>query len=98
MGGMAKLKWLHSQDLKERPFLVVLLIEMGSVGYAAAIPEHWLRAVGGMTIGMLIAGLLRLLLSDEQAGLLRVRRRPFDVACYWVLGVLAITFGLALPR
>jgi hypothetical protein len=91
-------EWLHSKDLKEVPFLIVLLIELGSLAYAGAAPQHWLRAVGGMVAGLIVAGLLRLLLSNDQAGLLRVRRRTFDVACYWGFSVLTITFALALPQ
>jgi hypothetical protein len=91
-------KWFHSQDLKDVPFLIVLIIEGAAVAYAAAAPQHWLRAVGFVTVGMAVAGLFRLLLSNDQAGLLRVRRRTFDVACYWGFGLLAITFALLLPQ
>ena len=87
-----------SRDLKEIPFGVVLLIELIAVLTVALAPEHWLRAVGGMALGMLVAGFFRLTLTDQQAGLLRVRRRAFDVACYWGLGVLTIAVAVALPR
>jgi hypothetical protein len=89
-------KWFHSRDMREVPFAIVLLIEFAALASAALAPQHWLRAVGVMSMGMATAGLLRLLLSNEQAGLLRVRRRNFDVSCYWALGVLAITIGLKL--
>lgn len=89
---------LHDRDLKEIPFLIVLLIEVAAVGYALAEPQHWLRAVGAMTGGLLLAGLFRLVLTNEQAGMLRVRRRSFDVGCYWVFAVLAMLFALALPQ
>lgn len=89
---------LRNRDLKELPFLVVLLIVVGAVGYALAQPQHWLRAVGAMSVGLLLAGLFRLLLSNEQAGMLRVRRRSFDVACYWSFATLAMLFALALPQ
>jgi len=92
------MSWLHSRDLGEAPFGLVLLIELAGICSVAIAPQHWLRAVGVLSIGMLVAGLLRLLLSDEQAGLLRVRRRSFDVACYWALGMMAIIVALALPQ
>ncbi|HEY2043554.1 MAG TPA: DUF3017 domain-containing protein [Jatrophihabitans sp.] len=91
-------EWFHSKDLKEIPFLLVLVIEMAALAYAAAAPQHWLRAVGGMVAGMIVAGVFRLVLGNEQAGLLRVRNRTFDVACYWGFGVLAVTFAVALPQ
>jgi hypothetical protein len=89
--------WFHSRDLKEVPFLIVLLVESAAIASAAASPQHWLRAVTGMSIGMMVAGFLRLILSDDQAGLLRVRRKRFDVAFYLVLGVAAFAFGIAVP-
>jgi hypothetical protein len=91
-------EWFHSRDLKEIPFLSVLLIEVAAVAYAGAQPQHWLRAVGVMVAGLVIAGLFRVVLGNEQAGLLRVRSRAFDVACYWGFGVLAVTFAIALPQ
>jgi uncharacterized membrane protein YadS len=87
-----------SRGLREAPFGVVLLIELIGVCSVLLAPEHWLRAVGVLAVGMLVAGMLRLVLSSEQAGLLRVRHRPFDVACYWALGVFAIVVALGLPQ
>jgi hypothetical protein len=91
-------KWIHSQDLKESPFLLVLLVETAAVGSVLAAPQHWLRAVATMTLGLVAAGLFRLLLSDVQSGLLRVRRRSFDVACYWTFAGLALAFALRLSE
>jgi hypothetical protein len=90
--------WFHSRDLREAPFALVFLIELAGVFSVAVAPQHWLRAVGVLSAGMLVAGGLRLVLSDEQAGLLRVRRRTFDVACFWALGGFAIVVALALPQ
>jgi hypothetical protein len=86
------------QDLKEVPFLVVLLSVVIAVGYALAEPQHWLRAIGAICGALVVAGALRLVLSDEQAGMLRVRRRAFDVICYWLFAGLAMVFALALPQ
>jgi DUF3017 family protein len=91
-------RWLHSQDLREIPFILVLVIETAAICYALAAPQHWLRAVGAMTVGLIVGGLFRLLLSNDQAGLLRVRRRTFDVACYWGFAAAAMTLALALPQ
>ena len=86
------------QDLHELPFGLVLAIELAGVVSVAIAPQHWLRAVGVLAVGSLVAGALRLTLSNEQAGLLRVRRRTFDVAFYWALGLFVITVALALPQ
>ena len=42
--------------------------------------------------------MLRLVLPTRRAGLLAVRSRLFDTVVYVGLGVLVITFGLALPQ
>ena len=89
---------VHGRDLREAPFGLVLLIELVGVCSVFLAPQHWLRAVGVLAVGMLVAGFLRLVLSDEQSGLLRVRRRSFDVACYWLLGLFAIVVALGLPQ
>jgi hypothetical protein len=88
----------RQRDLREAPFGLVMLIELAGVCWVFLAPQHWLRAVGVLAVGMLVAGLLLLVLSDEQAGLLRVRRRSFDVACYWLLGIFAVVVALGLPQ
>ncbi|MDQ2836635.1 MAG: DUF3017 domain-containing protein [Actinomycetota bacterium] len=90
--------WFHSRDLRDIPFALVLLIELVGVASVAIAPQHWLRAIGVLTAGMAVAGFFRLVLSNDQAGLLRVRRRTFDVTCYWGLGLLAMVFALTLPQ
>jgi hypothetical protein len=90
--------WLHSRRLHELPFALVLLVELLGLTLVALAPQHWLRAVGVLSAGLALAGLFRLVLSDEQAGMLRVRRRSFDVACYWGFGLLALLVALALPQ
>lgn len=90
--------WLHSRRLHELPFSLVLLVELLGLVLVAVAPQHWLRAVGVLSIGLVLAGLFRLLLSDEQAGMLRVRRRSFDVTCYWAFGALALLVALGLPQ
>jgi hypothetical protein len=89
---------VRERDLREAPFGLVMLIELAGVCSVFLAPQHWLRAVGVLAVGMLVAGLLRLVLSDERAGLLRVRRRSFDVACYWLLGIFAMVVALGLPQ
>jgi hypothetical protein len=90
--------WFRRREQGEAPFLIVLVIELLAIGYAAGVPEHWLRAVGGVVLGLVVAGLFRAWLPDAQAGLLRVRRKSFDVACYWGFALLTVMFALALPQ
>jgi hypothetical protein len=79
------------------PFLLILAIMFGGFLLVRIRPEHWLRGVLIIGGDMILAGLIRLVLTDRRAGILAVRSRAFDVICYVGLGVLVITFGIALP-
>lgn len=89
---------MAARHLHEVPFSLVLLIEIAGVVSVVLAPQHWLRAVGVLCVGLAVGGFFRLVLSNEQSGMLRVRRRTFDVACYWGFGLLAMVFALALPQ
>jgi hypothetical protein len=88
---------LRTVDLRNLPLVLVLALAATGIGYAAAVPPHWLRGVLVLAGAMAIAGLLRLLLPARQAGLLAVRSRAFDVLCYCGVGVAIVVLGLALP-
>ena len=88
----------RGSDFREAPFALVLLIMSAGVTYLGFFPSHWLRGVAVIALGPLVGGVLRLMIPDRQVGLLAVRGRLFDAVCYLGLGVLIVTFALALPR
>ncbi|HEY6747704.1 MAG TPA: DUF3017 domain-containing protein [Mycobacteriales bacterium] len=88
---------LRAVDLRNLPILLVLALGTTGIGYAAAVPRHWLRGVLLLAVACGIAGVLRLLLPVRQAGLLAVRGRLTDVVCYAGLAVAITVLGLALP-
>ncbi len=88
---------LRTVDLRNLPLVLVLALGATGIGYAAAVPPHWLRGVLVLAGAMVVAGLFRLLLPARQAGLLAVRSRAFDVLCYCGVGVAIVVLGLALP-
>ena len=79
-------------------FELVLLVLVAGFCIAMFTPSHWLRAVVVVSSAMLLAGLLRLVLSPTRAGLLCVRGRFFDVVCYLAGGALVLGFGVLVPR
>jgi Protein of unknown function (DUF3017) len=83
---------------RDIPFLTVVACLAAAFVYVRLEPQHWLRGVLAIGIDLIAAGTLRLLLPTRRAGLLAVRGRAFDVVVYVGLGVLVITFGLALPK
>jgi Protein of unknown function (DUF3017) len=88
---------LRALDLRNLPIVLVLALGATGIGYAAAVPRHWLRGVLLLAVACGIAGVLRLLLPVRQAGLLAVRGRLTDVVCYVGLAAAIIVLGLALP-
>jgi hypothetical protein len=83
---------------RDVPFLLVLAALVAAFVYVRVEPQHWLRGVLAIGVDLIAAGVLRLVLPARRAGLLVVRNRAFDTVAYVGLGVLVITFGLALPK
>lgn len=80
------------------PFLIVILVDAGGFLGGVIWPQHWLRGVSVMAVGLVIGGGLRLVLTAPRAGWLVVRSRGADVFCYLGLGVLVFTFGVLVHR
>lgn len=68
------------------------------VGLGRVLMEHWRE--GGVLLGgaLLVAAVLRVALTPEQAGLLTVRSRFVDVACYAGLGVAMVLLAATITR
>jgi hypothetical protein len=75
-----------------------MVIVIGALLYILMAPQHWLRGVTILAGAMIVAGLLRGLLDDQQAGMLRVRQKRFDVTWYIGFGLLTVIFAFALPQ
>lgn len=73
------------------------LVLMALVGWGRA-SDHLFRP-GALLVAssVCLASLLRLVLSDERAGMLRLRRRSIDVAIYGLLGVAAVVLAVLVP-
>lgn len=59
--------------------------------------NHFRRGTVLFAAGVLLAAGLRLLLSDDHAGLLRVRSKALDVATLVVLGLATGVLAIAVP-
>jgi hypothetical protein len=88
---------LRALDLRNLPIVLVVALGATGIGYSAAVPVHWLRGVLLLAAACGLAGVFRLLLPVRQAGLLAVRGRVADVACYLGLAAAISVLGLALP-
>ena len=78
------------------PFLTVLAVMVAGVVYLSVQPGHWRRASTIIAMSMILGAVLRLVLSDGRAGLLVVRNRWLDIACYLGTGVLILIVAIRL--
>jgi Protein of unknown function (DUF3017) len=77
-------------------FLIVLMLLCVAFGYLIVDPGRWGRGAGLVAVAALLAGLLRAVLPMRRVGLLAVRSRWVDAACYLALGgaILAVDIRL----
>ncbi|MDO9377992.1 MAG: DUF3017 domain-containing protein [Nocardioidaceae bacterium] len=75
-------------------FVYAALVVLMLVGLALVAVGPWRFGVGLAGWGFVVAGLARLVVRDADAGLLRVRRKRFDIA--WMVGLGAVLVVLAV--
>ena len=75
------------------PITVVLTIV--AVALIMIALAHWRRGAIGLGLAMMVAGLLRAMLTDRTIGVLAVRGKRFDVSFYLLSAVamIALTVG-----
>ncbi|MFT3663164.1 MAG: DUF3017 domain-containing protein [Gordonia sp. (in: high G+C Gram-positive bacteria)] len=78
--------------VRQLPFLVVLVIV--AVAAVFVLVDRWRR--GGVIFGgaFVIGAIIRAMLSNDGAGLLQVRSKPFDIA--WMASTGALVIWLAI--
>jgi hypothetical protein len=84
--------------VEELAFLVVLCLLVAAFGYLIVEPGHWERGTGAVSVAVLVAGVLRGVLPNGRAGLLAVRSRWIDAACYLALGGAILAVDIRLHR
>jgi Protein of unknown function (DUF3017) len=68
------------------------------VGLVLVLLGAWRAGLTWIGVGLLVAALTRLVLSDRRAGMLRVRRRWSDVLMLVVAGVGLIVLSIVVPN
>ncbi|MDQ3406182.1 MAG: DUF3017 domain-containing protein [Actinomycetota bacterium] len=76
------------------PFALVMTVVV--VGLVRILMDHWREGSVWIGLALLLAAGLRVLLRDEQAGLIAIRSRAIDVLTYTLLGVLVIAVALTI--
>ena len=84
------------QTLGGTIYLLVLAAALIGLGIVAA--GAWRTGVGWIGTGALVAALARLVLAEEAAGMLRVRRKWSDVLMLTVAGVALVVLSIVVPN
>ena len=82
--------------LAHLPFGLVMAVV--AVGLVRIIMYHWREGTVLMGAALIMAAGLRVLLSDEQAGLIAIRSRPVDVLTYTGFGVCMMFVALTIEN
>jgi hypothetical protein len=76
------------------PFAVVMLIV--TAGIVRIVMYHWRQGTVLIGVALVIAAVLRILLSDQRAGLLAVRTRKVDFLLYGGFGGMILFVALTI--
>lgn len=103
-------EWTSEVETPPRPWprvsaAYLLVLAVGAIGLVLMAVVGWGRAdaalfrPGALLVAgaVVLAALLRAMLSDERAGMLALRSRRVDVAVYSSLGVAALVLAIVVP-
>ncbi|MGW1676957.1 DUF3017 domain-containing protein [Saccharopolyspora sp. NPDC002376] len=76
------------------PFGLVLFIAL--VGFLLVAMQHWRRGAALLALAMLVAAVLRAVISQDRAGLLAIRSRAVDVLLYSGFGVVILSVAMTI--
>lgn len=74
--------------------IVLAIVALGLVLIALA---YWRRGTLALGVAMVLAGLLRMVLSERVIGVLAVRGKAFDVGFYALVGAGMLALAIGLP-
>jgi hypothetical protein len=68
-----------------------------ALGVLLAVLGSWRQGAGYVGVSLLLACLVRFVLPERMAGLLRVRRKALDVVLLGLLGIGIVVLALLVP-
>ncbi|MGY2873887.1 hypothetical protein ACVW00_001077 [Marmoricola sp. URHA0025 HA25] len=77
-------------------YIVVVLVTI--VGLALVAFGPWRRGVSLLGFALIFAAAMRLVTKEDEAGMLRVRSRWFDVTVLAGVGVALLALGASIPE
>jgi hypothetical protein len=76
------------------PFAIVIGVTL--MGLLRVVQYHWRQGAVLIGVALLIAALLRVLVTDEQAGLIAIRSRAVDALLYSAFGLTVIVTAITI--
>ncbi len=78
------------------PFALVMAIV--AAGFVRIAQYHWREGSVLVAVALLVAALLRAVLSPEQAGLIVIRSRGVDILAYTAFGAMILFVALTITK
>ena len=80
-----------------RAIPITIVLAIVAFGLLLIAFAYWRRGTTALAFAMLLAGMLRVLLSERVIGVLAVRGKRFDVMFYFVVGAMMAALAIGLP-
>jgi hypothetical protein len=77
--------------------LFLVVVGMAATGIVIVIAGPWRTGVGWLGVALLLGGFGRAALSEQGAGMLRVRRRWSDVVTLVAAGAALVVLAVIVP-
>ena len=75
----------------------LVVVAMAVTGLVITVAGAWRTGLSWMGAGLLIGAACRLLLPERRAGMLRIRRKPADVAMMSLAGAALLVLTVVVP-
>lgn len=80
-----------------RAIPITIVLSIVAFGLLLIAFAYWRRGTVALAFAMVLAGVLRLVLSERVIGVLAVRGRGFDVTFYFVVGATMAALAVGVP-
>jgi Na+/proline symporter len=80
-----------------RAIPITIVLAIVAFGLLLIAFAYWRRGTTALAFAMLLAGMLRVLLSERVIGVLAVRGKRFDVTFYFIVGAMMAALAIGLP-
>ncbi len=80
-----------------RALPITIVLAIVAFGLLLIAFAYWRRGTVALAFAMLLAALLRAVLSERVIGVLAVRGKYFDVSCYLAVGLMMLALAVGVP-